>query len=141
MRAPRVLPFGSVDVQLPEGSLLALYADGLVESRQRDLDVGLEALRRALAAPADSLETLCDQVVATLLPDRPSDDVALLLVQSRMLDAERVAVWNVSADPAAVARVRSESIGRLVAWGLEEAAFVTELVVSELVTNAIRYGS
>jgi hypothetical protein len=135
------LPFESVDVQLPEGSLLALYTDGLVESRQRDIDVGLEVLRRALAAPADSLETLCDQVVGTLLPDRPSDDAALLLVQPRTLDAERVAAWDVSADPAAVARVRAESTCRLVAWGLEETAFVTELVVSELVTNAIRYGS
>jgi PAS domain S-box-containing protein len=134
------LPFESVDVQLPEGSLLALYTDGLVESREHDIDVGLEALRRALAAPADSLETLCDHVVATLLPNRPSDDAALLLVQSRILDTARVAVWDVSADPAVVAQVRSESISKLGAWGLEEAAFVTELVVSELVTNAIRYG-
>jgi anti-sigma regulatory factor (Ser/Thr protein kinase) len=46
----------------------------------------------------------------------------------------------VTADAAAVARVRSESVRRLVSWGLEEVAFVTELVVSELVTNAIRYG-
>jgi PAS domain S-box-containing protein len=135
------LPFESIDVQLPEGSLLAFYTDGLVESREHDIDVGLEALCQALAAPADSLETLCDHVMATLLPDRPSDDAALLLVRSRILNAEQVAVWDVCADPAAVAQVRSESIGRLVAWGLEEAAFVTELVVSELVTNAIRYGS
>ena len=53
---------------------------------------------------------------------------------------EAVAAWDVMADAAAVSRVRSESVRRMVSWGLEEAAFVTELVVSELVTNAIRYG-
>ncbi|MET9830925.1 SpoIIE family protein phosphatase [Streptomyces sp. NPDC006385] len=135
------LPFESVEVRLPEGSLLALYTDGLVESRQRDITEGLEMLRRALTSPGDSLEALCDQVVRTLLPDRPADDAALLVVRPRGLDAEQVAVWDVSADPAVVAHVRTESIRKLAAWGLEEAAFVTELVVSELVTNAIRYGA
>ncbi|WP_329314671.1 SpoIIE family protein phosphatase [Streptomyces sp. NBC_01262] len=134
------LPFESVEVPLPEGSLLALYTDGLVESRHHDLDVGLETLRRALITPADSLETLCDHAVKTLLPDGPTDDAALLLVRPRILDPGRVAMWDVSADGAAVAQVRAESTRRLDAWGLGEAGFVTELVVSELVTNAIRYG-
>lgn len=134
------VPFESVEVTLPPGSLLALYTDGLVESRKHDLDVGVEALRRALTVPADSLEDLCDHVVRTMLPDGPADDVALLLVRTRVLDARRVAAWDVAADAAAVARVRTESVRRLASWGLEEAAFVTELVVSELVTNAIRYG-
>jgi serine phosphatase RsbU (regulator of sigma subunit) len=134
------LPFESVDVPLPEGSLLALYTDGLVESRHRDLDAGLETLRRALITPADSLEALCDHVVSTLLPDGPADDAALLLIRPRILDPGRVAVWDVSVDAAAVAQVRAESTRRLDAWGLGEAGFVTELVVSELVTNAIRYG-
>ncbi|MFK4106041.1 SpoIIE family protein phosphatase [Streptomyces sp. NPDC019531] len=134
------VPFESVETTLEPGSLLALFTDGLVESRQHDLDVGVEALRRALTAPADSLEHLCDQVVRTLLPNGPADDAALLLVRTRALDTRRVAVWDVAADPAAVAGVRAESLRRLESWGLEEAAFVTELVVSELVTNAIRYG-
>jgi anti-sigma regulatory factor (Ser/Thr protein kinase) len=134
------LPFESVEVPLPEGSLLALYTDGLVESRHRDLDVGLETLRRALITPADSLEALCDHAVKTLLPDGPADDAALLLVRPRILDPGQVAVWDVAVDAAAVAHVRAESTRRLDAWGLGEAGFVTELVVSELVTNAIRYG-
>lgn len=134
------VPFESVEVALPPGSLLALYTDGLVESRQQDLNVGLEVLRRALTAPADSLEDVCEHVVRTVLPDGPADDAALLLVRTRALDGRRVAAWDVAADAAEVSRVRSESVRRLVSWGLEEAAFVTELVVSELVTNAIRYG-
>ncbi|WP_328223676.1 SpoIIE family protein phosphatase [Streptomyces sp. NBC_00310] len=134
------VPFESVEVALAPGSLLALYTDGLVESRQRDLDAGLEALRTALTAPAGSLEDVCEHVVRTALPDGPVDDAALLLVRTRALDGRRVAAWDVTADAAAVSRVRSESVRRMVSWGLEEAAFVTELVVSELVTNAIRYG-
>ncbi len=134
------VPFESVEVTLSPGSLLALYTDGLVESRQQDLDVGLENLRRTLTVPADSLEDLCEHVVRTVLPDGPADDAALLLVRTRALDGRRVAVWEVAADAAAVPRVRSESARTLESWGLEEAAFVTELVVSELVTNAIRYG-
>ena len=134
------VPFESVEMTLPPGSLLALYTDGLVESRQRDLDAGLKVLLTALTVPADSLGDLCDHVVRTALPDGPADDAALLLVRTRALDRQRVAAWDVMADAAAVSRVRSESVRRMVSWGLEEAAFVTELVVSELVTNAIRYG-
>nr|WP_312870704.1 SpoIIE family protein phosphatase [Streptomyces himalayensis] len=134
------LPFESAEVTLPEGSLLALYTDGLVES-QHDVDVGLETLRGVLTPPGDSLETLCDRAVGALVAGRRVDDAALLLVRLHMLDAEQVAVWDVAPNPAEVARLRAESVRKLTQWGHEEAAFVTELVVSELVTNAIRYGS
>ncbi|WP_042421410.1 SpoIIE family protein phosphatase [Streptacidiphilus anmyonensis] len=134
------LPFEAVETVLPEGSLLALYTDGLVENRQRAIDVGLDSLRRALAASDGSLDALCDHIVTTLLPERPVDDAALLVARVRRLDDDRVASWDVPADPAAVAGMRAEASRRLAAWGLDEAGFVTELVISELVTNAIRYG-
>ena len=134
------LPFETVDVDLPEGSLLALYTDGLVESRTRGMDAGLDALERALTTPADSLDDLCSHVVETLLPDGPDDDAALLLVRPRPLGPDKVVSWDLPADPAVVARARAQASPQLEAWGLEEAGFVTELVVSELVTNAIRYG-
>jgi PAS domain S-box-containing protein len=135
------LPFESMDVTLQEGSLLALYTDGLIHSGHRDLGEGLEALREALAVPTGTLDSLCDHVVRRLLPEGPADDAALLLVRPRALDARRVAVWDVEAHPAEVARIRSNAARALAEWGLEEPAFVTELVVSELVTNAIRYGA
>ena len=69
------------------------------------------------------------------------DDVALLLARTRALGADRVATWDVAPDPAQVAAARQAATEQLAAWGMEEAAFVTELVVSELVTNAIRYGA
>ena len=134
------LPFEATEVRLPEGSVLALYTDGLVEARDLDVDTGTAALCTALAAPAANLEDACDTVLKALLPERPADDVALLLARTRALDAERVAVWDLPADPAMVADARQYATDQLTRWGLDEAAFVTELVVSELVTNAIRYG-
>jgi len=67
--------------------------------------------------------------------------VALLLARTRALHADQVAAWSLPSDPAIVADARAQASRQLAAWGLEDAAFVTELVVSELVTNAIRYGA
>ena len=134
------LPFEATEFELPEGSLLALYTDGLIEAGGRDIDEGLDALREVLARPAPSLESACDTVLQALLPDRPADDVALLMARTRALDTAHVATWDVPPDPSAVAETRKNVCRQLAAWDLDEAAFVTELVVSELVTNAIRYG-
>ncbi|MEV5959276.1 SpoIIE family protein phosphatase [Streptomyces sp. NPDC051987] len=134
------LPFEAAELELPEGAVVAFYTDGLIEDRERDVDRATEELCGALSVPAASLETLSDNVLKTVMPQQPSDDVALLLVRTRALGADRVATWDVPPDPAAVARLRQAATEQLAAWGLDEAAFVTELVVSELVTNAIRYG-
>ncbi|SER03663.1 PAS domain S-box-containing protein [Streptomyces sp. yr375] len=134
------LPFESAEVELPEGSLLVLYTDGLVEARGRDIDEGLDILRRALTRPAQSLDEVCDAALKALLTDRPEDDVALLIARPKALDAGQVATWDIPADPASVAGARKSISAQLDAWGLEETVFTTELVVSELVTNAIRYG-
>jgi CHASE3 domain sensor protein len=135
------LPFETTELELPAGSVLALYTDGLVESRERDIDHGLAELRRILALPARSLEAICDTIIDTLLTDRPTDDVALVLARTHALPPEQVATWNIPADPALVVRARTLATDQLDAWGLADAAYVTELVVSELVTNAIRHGT
>ncbi|MEU3986575.1 SpoIIE family protein phosphatase [Streptomyces sp. NPDC026672] len=134
------LPFEATELELPEGSVVALYTDGLLENRDADLDRVTAELLHALDAPADSLDALGDTVLKAVLPEQPCDDVALLLARTRALGADRVATWDVPSDPAEVAAARQAATERLAAWGLDEAAFVTELVVSELVTNAIRYG-
>ncbi|HET9896416.1 MAG TPA: SpoIIE family protein phosphatase [Streptosporangiaceae bacterium] len=133
------LPFESSEVELPAGSVLALYTDGLIESRYYDIDLGFERLRRALTYQDRSLETTCDNVLKTVLPDRPADDVALLIARTHALDDDQVATWDLPADPAIVASARRQVAERLANWGLHDAAFTTELVVSELVTNAIRH--
>jgi len=135
------LAFESVEVELPEGSLLALYTDGLIAARQQDVGTGLDRLLLELSGVHISTDALCDQVVEALLPDHRTDDAALLLAQVRQLDADQVATWDVPADPEAVAGTRAHVVRQLRDWGCEAAGFVTELVVSELVTNAIRYGS
>ncbi|WP_405915377.1 SpoIIE family protein phosphatase [Streptomyces sp. NBC_00728] len=134
------LPFEAVEWEVPRGSLLALYTDGLIEAAEHDLDKGMALLLQRLEQPAHSLGAMCDDLVQTLLPAQPSDDVALLLARTRALEPGRVATWDLSSDPAAVAGARGEVSRRLADWGLDEAAFTTELIVSELVTNAIRYG-
>jgi PAS domain S-box-containing protein len=134
------LPFEAVELELPEGAVVALYTDGLIEDRDRDIDRATFELCSALTAPAATLDALCDTVLKAVLPDEPGDDVALLLARTRALGASQVATWDVEPDPAQVAATRQAATEQLAAWGLEETAFVTELVVSELVTNAIRYG-
>ncbi|WP_405785783.1 SpoIIE family protein phosphatase [Streptomyces sp. NBC_01367] len=134
------LPFETAEFDISEGSILALYTDGLVHAPDRDLDDGLAMLRRALGGPGRALEEICDGVLRSLVPDRPADDVALLVVRIRALEASRVAAWDVPADPSSVARARALACEQLATWHLQDLGFVTELVVSELVTNAIRYG-
>ncbi|MEU6375781.1 SpoIIE family protein phosphatase [Streptomyces sp. NPDC046909] len=133
------LPFEAVEVTMPEGSLLALFTDGLLATGDQDLDKAVDTLRNVLSRPAPSLEALGDTVLAIMSPKPHADDVALLLARTRILGEDRVASWDVPVDPAAVADMRRRASDQLTTWGLEESAFVTELVVSELVTNAIRH--
>ncbi|MFI2367737.1 SpoIIE family protein phosphatase [Streptomyces sp. NPDC018833] len=135
------LPFEAVEFEIPEGSLLALYTNGLIELPGRDIDAALDVLRDTLAHPEPSLEDTCDTVVRALLSDRrPDDDVALLLARTRRLGPAHYASWDLPADPAVVAAARKYASAQLETWGFGDAVFTTELIVSELVTNAIRYG-
>ena len=133
------LPFEATETELPAGSLLALYTDGLIEVPGRDIDEGLDMLRDVLTRPDPSLENVCDRVLQALLPNRPADDVAFLIARARALDASHVAAWDVPPDPASVPATRKKVRRQLSAWGLDETGFITELIVSELVTNAIRH--
>ncbi|MFD9002399.1 SpoIIE family protein phosphatase [Streptomyces sp. NPDC059582] len=136
------MPFETAELELAEGTQLVLYTDGLIEDRKRDLDVGMQLLADALAGHPDrSPEDSCQAVLDELLPCRPKDDVALLIARTRGLPREWVADWGVPRDPAAVAVMRDAVSETLDAWGFGECGFSVELVLSELITNAIRYGS
>ncbi|GAA2925434.1 SpoIIE family protein phosphatase [Streptomyces mexicanus] len=136
------LPFEAVDLHLPEGSVLSFYTDGLIEHRERSVEAGRRLLCTALAERTGGLEETCDRVLQTLLPGVGStDDAALLLARTRGLPGSQVATWDIPADPALVAPIRKQALDQLDAWGLSLVAFTAELVVSELVTNAIRYGT
>ncbi|WP_328502364.1 SpoIIE family protein phosphatase [Streptomyces sp. NBC_00457] len=135
------LPFEVTMVQLPEGSGLVLYTDGLVEDQRRDIDEGLELLRRALTGPGRTPEETCDATLDALRPDRQRDDIALVVARTHRLAADRTASWDVPPDPAAVGRVRAAATRTLQSWGLSDEAFTTELILSELVTNALRHAT
>ncbi|MFI6360001.1 SpoIIE family protein phosphatase [Streptomyces sp. NPDC050743] len=136
------MPFETTDIDLPEGSTLALYTNGLLHGERGHRDIGtvLHTLRRTLTHPDGSLDQACEAVLDALLPSRtPDDDAILLLARTNALGPDRVATWDLPLDPAIVGQVRSLTGSQLAAWQLDELAFTTELIVSELVTNAIRY--
>ncbi|BAJ32630.1 putative protein kinase/phosphatase [Kitasatospora setae KM-6054] len=151
--------------ELPAGSVLALYTHGLMSGPGRragaggraasggergGLDEGLPVgpgegrravLQRVLArAGEEELPQLCDQAVYALLPERQREDAVLLLVRTLGLPDDKVAMWTLPEDPAVVRTARRLAEHQLAAWGLQELEFSTDLIVSELVTNAIRYG-
>ncbi|MGW1893246.1 SpoIIE family protein phosphatase [Streptomyces sp. NPDC002004] len=134
------MPFEATEVDLPEASRLVLFTDGLVEDRERDIDTGLDLLRDVLAGQRRSPEQTCRDVLDAVLSPRQRDDVALLVASTRLLRAGQVAEWDVPCEASAVSRIRALAARQLAAWDLEELAFTTELVLSELITNAIRYG-
>jgi PAS domain S-box-containing protein len=134
------VPFEAVEVELPEGSVLALYTDGLVEAAGRDIEVGLDLLRDGLSHPGASLDETCEHVMRKARPAPSADDVVLLLARTHALGEDRVRTWTLPSDPAAVSDARRTASEQVSGWGLDELAFSVELIVSELVTNAIRYG-
>nr|WP_202425399.1 SpoIIE family protein phosphatase [Streptomyces sp. HUCO-GS316] len=133
-------PFEEVEVELPEGALLALYTDGLVESRDHPLDEGLQAFVGALTDPSSPLEDVCDHVLNTLDTHHGEDDIALLMARVQGLPEDSVGDWTLPREPRSVGRAREYARGRLLSWDLEPLVDTTELLVSELVTNALRYG-
>ncbi|MFF9015936.1 SpoIIE family protein phosphatase [Streptomyces sp. NPDC014870] len=133
-------PFEEVEVELPEGSLLALYTDGLVESRDHPLDEGLTAFRSAFTDTALPLEDVCDRVLTTLHTGHGEDDIALLMARIQGLPSEAVGDWRLPREPRSVGRARELARAQLAAWDLEALVDTVELLVSELVTNALRYG-
>ncbi|MFD0163235.1 SpoIIE family protein phosphatase [Streptomyces decoyicus] len=135
------LPFETAEFAVPEGSQLVLYTNGLIEDRHRDVDTALDQLRHALAHPTRPPEETCEAVVRAVVPQHPADDIALLVARTHALPPHRSATWDLRADPALVSGIRAAVTRQLAEWGLHEVVFATELLLSELVTNAIRYGT
>ncbi|MYX48516.1 SpoIIE family protein phosphatase [Streptomyces sp. SID8385] len=137
------LPFESAEFSLAEGSVLALFTDGLVERRDEDIDEGYRLLHDAVTPQAaTSLDARCGAVIEALLPDgAPDDDVALLMARTRVLDTAHVVTWEIPDDPAVCAIARKNIDEQLTRWKLQELLFTAELVVTELISNAIRHAS
>ncbi|MER5932859.1 ATP-binding SpoIIE family protein phosphatase [Streptomyces sp. NPDC002054] len=139
--------FEAVELDAPAGATLLLYTDGLVESRLRDVWTGIEQLRERLAATAQltgldhppPLEALCDDVLDMLGPGDRDDDIALLAARFDGIAPSDVAYWFLDPEETAPGRARRFARRALSRWGLEELTDSLELLVSEVVTNAVRY--
>ncbi|MEU5536404.1 amino acid permease [Streptomyces sp. NPDC020362] len=131
-------PYQSTELELAPGSLVALFTGGLLQAAD-GRDAGLAQLSQVLAGDRSSLEKLCDRAVTTLLPGPVDVDATLLVVRTRLLDRNQFAEWALLPDPEAVSTIRSAVSKQLRDWGLDDLSFASELIVSELVTNVIRY--
>jgi serine phosphatase RsbU (regulator of sigma subunit) len=138
------MPYETTTIDLDPGSVLALYTDGMIERDGADIDQGLRRLTDTLAAscrPERPLDDIGGALLADLADQPLRDDAALLLARTRAVSAQDSACWEVPPDPAAVYEARKSTAWQLTEWGLQDLLFTTELIVSELVTNAIRYAS
>ncbi|MFD3586036.1 SpoIIE family protein phosphatase, partial [Streptomyces sp. NPDC058683] len=136
--------FASAEWEVPEGSRLVLYGHGLIQRRGQGADAGFALLRRALSRTAArngvvGPEETCAALFDALLPARPDGTVALMVARTRGMRPDQVADWDVPAKPEALTDLRAAVTRQLAHWGLEDLAFTTELIISELVNNAIRY--
>jgi anti-sigma regulatory factor (Ser/Thr protein kinase) len=138
--------FAERQYTIPPGSLLALYTDGLLgHALGEDADAAIAELGRLLdkaeEVPDDQLEHVCEHICAEMLNhgEHVGDATLVLSKLGRMPEAE-AAAWTLTARPTAVAQARDLIRDRLLAWDLQGLADVVELLVSELVTNALRYG-
>lgn len=139
--------FSEHTLDLPDGAIVALYTDGVVERRGGDLGTAVTVLAHALAGASGTLEERCDTLLSAAPAGDPGafgDDVALLLVRARQEVWSGVVREVLVAAPASVGRARRIVADALVRWGLdvsEDLVTTVALMVSELVTNAVRYAS
>ncbi|MEU9987071.1 SpoIIE family protein phosphatase [Streptomyces sp. NPDC048045] len=135
------LPYENVELNLSSGSVVAFFTDGVVEDRRTDIDSGIDRLAQILAWQRSPVEELCDRALSALPPGPQADDATLLLVRTRRLGADHVTDLELPPDPAVVAQARTLTERQLATWGMSELSFTAALVVSELVTNGIRYAT
>ncbi|MEU2156056.1 SpoIIE family protein phosphatase [Streptomyces sp. NPDC019396] len=135
-------PFAAAQFRLAPGSVLALYTDGLVAAARATTETSLERLRSALSRPGRCLSDLRDDAVYALQPAPPlGEDAILLLARTQTLSEDQVATWAVPPHPEAVAAARAHAVRKLSDWKLTGESVTLEIIVSELVTNAIRHGA
>ncbi|WP_051450751.1 SpoIIE family protein phosphatase [Actinospica robiniae] len=123
---------------LQEGAVLLLHNDERLQPGREGTEVPFELLARAASGPGASLDELCDAIMdAAAFP--PERDAIVLLARTRALHASQTASWMLPASFEAAGQARRLATTQLKDWGIEELSDSTELVVSELVTNALRY--
>ncbi|MGH3392456.1 MAG: SpoIIE family protein phosphatase [Actinomadura sp.] len=134
-------PFETRELRIPAGSTLVLYTDGLVESRERDVDAGIAELRATLGGGGlDGLEEMCDTTIEALRPNHDRDDIALMVARVHRLTPEQVATATLPASPSSARTARALTRTTLAAWGLSAMIDTADLLISEMVANAALHG-
>ncbi|QMU74439.1 SpoIIE family protein phosphatase [Streptacidiphilus sp. PB12-B1b] len=132
------VPFASREIKVSDGSMLVLCTDGLVEMRGGDIGDGLAALCGDIVDPRRSPDEVCDTVLERLHTDDRNDDLALLIARFDGIPPQDVMSWSLELDPEEVGRARLLVREQLTRWDLGELVEPAALLVSELVTNALR---
>jgi GAF domain-containing protein/anti-sigma regulatory factor (Ser/Thr protein kinase) len=123
--------------ELPLGATVMLYTDGLVERRGQSIDDGLERLRAVAGETADP-EALCRAVSARLVPERPADDIAIIIARLPPVDEQLVGSWP--AEKEVLADVRLQLRRWLHAHGAgEEEAYDIIVACQEACANAVEH--
>jgi serine phosphatase RsbU (regulator of sigma subunit) len=127
--------------EIEDGSLLVLYTDGLVESRGQDIDDGLKRLQSVFTTEtaSGSMDDLCKAILAGAYGDQHRDDIAVLVARLARIDGCQQASWELPGELTAAGEARTLVADPLEKWELAGMVGTTQLLASELVTNAIRY--
>ncbi|RPK60538.1 Stage II sporulation protein E (SpoIIE) [Streptomyces sp. ADI96-02] len=129
-------PFATATVTLDEGSVLAFCTSSLLPDER-----AATRITDTLARTGRSLQQLCDDIVYELPDDTRSNGAALLLARTGTVSEHRVVTWDLAMDATAPATARLLVRDRLQGWDRDEDTIdATELIVSELITNAVHYG-
>ncbi|MFA1548688.1 ATP-binding SpoIIE family protein phosphatase [Actinomadura chokoriensis] len=134
-------PFQTMEIVVEDGAQLVLCTDGLLERRDRDIEQGLAELRGRLAGASADLDGTCDDLLDTLAAGTPADDIAIVAVGFDGIPKDEVVTWELEPEPASVPWIRAQVAARLAGWSLHDLTDTAQLLVSELVTNALVHGA
>ncbi|WP_337061314.1 SpoIIE family protein phosphatase [Kineococcus sp. G2] len=133
---------------LRPGDVLVFYTDGLIEARHRPMRDGMEVLVEVLAGTRAGDAAGVGEELLQGLGESPEDDTAIVVVRvpeedegtpQRVADTPRRRRWQLPSEPSSVGKARHATLRACAVWGLGVGP-QAEIVVSELVANAVLHG-